>query len=140
MITVEKCGAKNSSRKHDPDISRPSFFDRLSSRRDKSQNHAMHGRCHLPRKLAEHVKDCKLASAASATIMQITGERTSQEISELMLIDSLGGMVPGGILANRVNPIGLARAAEIRLKMELRFDNDNQLLSRYCVRINGCRY
>jgi hypothetical protein len=48
--------------------------------------------------------------------MQITGGKTSREIAEQMLINSLGGVVPDGILANRVNPIGLARAAEILLK------------------------
>jgi hypothetical protein len=70
----------------------------------------------VARRLAEHVRDGKLASAASATIMQITGGKTSREIAEQMLINSMGGVVSGGILGNRVNPIGLARAAEILLK------------------------
>lgn len=46
--------------------------------------------------------------------MKITGGKTSREIAEQMLINSLGGLSP--VLANRVNPIGLARAAEILLK------------------------
>ena len=49
-------------------------------------------------------------------ICQITGGKTSREIAEQMLINSMGGVVSGGILGNRVNPIGLARAAEILLK------------------------
>ncbi|MFZ4083865.1 MAG: GIY-YIG nuclease family protein, partial [Pirellula sp.] len=70
----------------------------------------------VARRLAEHVNAGRLASAATATIINVTGGKMSREIAEQMLINSLGGVRPGGILANKVNPIGLARAAEILLK------------------------
>ena len=66
----------------------------------------------VARRLAEHVNAGRLASAATATIINVTGGKMSREIAEQMLINSLGGL-PSTVLANRVNPIGFSRAAEI---------------------------
>ena len=69
----------------------------------------------VARRLAEHVRLGRLTSATSATIIKVTGGKTSREIAEQMLINSMGGL-PSTFLAIRVNPIGLARAAAILLK------------------------
>ena len=38
LVPVEKCGAENSSWKHDPEIFRPTFFDKLFTGRDRDLN------------------------------------------------------------------------------------------------------
>gem|GEM_PF-2430699 len=44
----------------------------------------------VARRLAEHVNAGRLASAATATIIHVTGGKMSREIAEQMLINSLG--------------------------------------------------
>lgn len=60
----------------------------------------------IPNRIGQHISSGRVTNMSQIKVIEILGGKFPREVAEQIRIDQLGGI---GQLANKVNPIGMAR-------------------------------